>query len=240
MSVEAHSWIPDDHVNACCVCHAEFTVVNRRHHCRVCGNVVCGACSSSRIELKSGTGKERVCDRCEVNFTEQGLTSAEQLTAEKDMTTRLKMSLKDCQFELSEFRAFLLASLSSPALGVQDERLRSSLVLAVKRKGDELRRLRAELDKERNLLMAAERDARLLARRTLAAEGQVKRTSLADMHREIAEFTELTAKQDLLIDKLRERVLRTEALAPGESASQRVGLLTGEGEGGGGWCCSIV
>ena len=53
-------WIPDEHVNACSVCHVEFTVYNRRHHCRACGNVVCGACSAHRIELKSGPAEATV------------------------------------------------------------------------------------------------------------------------------------------------------------------------------------
>jgi Rab-GTPase-TBC domain/FYVE zinc finger/LIM domain len=33
------------------ICHTDFTVLNRRHHCRACGAVVCGSCSEHTIVL---------------------------------------------------------------------------------------------------------------------------------------------------------------------------------------------
>ena len=41
--------------------------MNRRHHCRQCGNLVCGACSTGRAVLPHSTdGKPlRVCDECQ-------------------------------------------------------------------------------------------------------------------------------------------------------------------------------
>jgi hypothetical protein len=39
-------WIRDDTVNECMACNnVTFTIINRRHHCRRCGRVVCSSCS---------------------------------------------------------------------------------------------------------------------------------------------------------------------------------------------------
>jgi len=57
--------IPDNHVALCQLCNVEFTFVNRRHHCRACGNVVCGDCSSQKAPLRyKNWDSERVCDKC--------------------------------------------------------------------------------------------------------------------------------------------------------------------------------
>ena len=33
------NWIPDDHVTKCTLCEKAFDMMNRRHHCRMCGNI---------------------------------------------------------------------------------------------------------------------------------------------------------------------------------------------------------
>tara|TARA_R110002050_G_scaffold3853_1_gene19806 strand:+ start:220 stop:1215 length:996 start_codon:yes stop_codon:yes gene_type:complete len=60
---EAPVWIPDDASPKCLLCQKDFTFINRRHHCRACGRVVCGACSSKRLTL-SGPNLQRVCNIC--------------------------------------------------------------------------------------------------------------------------------------------------------------------------------
>ena len=52
--------------NTCHRCRTEFGVINRKHHCRACGQVFCGKCSSKTATLpKFGIEKEvRVCDAC--------------------------------------------------------------------------------------------------------------------------------------------------------------------------------
>ena len=43
----------------------QFTLVNRRHHCRKCGVVCCNACSSKRFLLPAQSSKPlRVCMSC--------------------------------------------------------------------------------------------------------------------------------------------------------------------------------
>lgn len=44
-------WQPDDELSACSICGNSFTFLNRRHHCRRCGRLVCGPCSPHRITL---------------------------------------------------------------------------------------------------------------------------------------------------------------------------------------------
>lgn len=59
-------WIADDQRLNCVVCNSGFTFFNRRHHCRNCGDVVCGLCSSHRLVLdrKQYSGASRVCVNC--------------------------------------------------------------------------------------------------------------------------------------------------------------------------------
>lgn len=50
-------WVPDKEVCACNVCKTRFSLLRRRHHCRMCGHVVCAQCSHHP------RGK-RVCSAC--------------------------------------------------------------------------------------------------------------------------------------------------------------------------------
>ena len=63
---------------ACSICSAQFGVRRRRHHCRLCGGLVCDPCASSMVDLsklnnpletdealgQSWGVVERVCDDC--------------------------------------------------------------------------------------------------------------------------------------------------------------------------------
>ena len=44
--VPKSAWAPDTSSKDCSVCHASFSLFNRRHHCRACGCLVCDKCSS--------------------------------------------------------------------------------------------------------------------------------------------------------------------------------------------------
>lgn len=67
-AVEVHAavWVPDSEAAVCMHCKkTQFTVLNRRHHCRKCGAVVCGPCSNKRVLLPSQSSKPlRVCLNC--------------------------------------------------------------------------------------------------------------------------------------------------------------------------------
>jgi putative sterol carrier protein len=51
-------WQQDDATDCCSACEADFTVYRRKHHCRMCGLLVCASCSSKKIR------GARVCDDC--------------------------------------------------------------------------------------------------------------------------------------------------------------------------------
>jgi hypothetical protein len=54
----------DDAQTSCSICAATFTVLRRRHHCRLCGALVCGSCSPHTIMLKDFVGPQRMCVSC--------------------------------------------------------------------------------------------------------------------------------------------------------------------------------
>eukprot|EP00484_Ammonia_sp_Unknown_P028543 CAMPEP_0197034938 /NCGR_PEP_ID=MMETSP1384-20130603/12862_1 /TAXON_ID=29189 /ORGANISM="Ammonia sp." /LENGTH=1140 /DNA_ID=CAMNT_0042464913 /DNA_START=88 /DNA_END=3510 /DNA_ORIENTATION=- len=60
-------WVPDDFTEICMMpdCEHKFTVINRRHHCRYCGRLVCGPCSTSKLPHWTKSKKMvRVCTMC--------------------------------------------------------------------------------------------------------------------------------------------------------------------------------
>ncbi|XP_046860101.1 pleckstrin homology domain-containing family F member 2-like [Xenia sp. Carnegie-2017] len=66
-------WIPDNEASLCMLCRkTKFTTLNRRHHCRKCGGVVCGDCSTKRFLLPQQSSKPlRVCDKCYSELTNE-------------------------------------------------------------------------------------------------------------------------------------------------------------------------
>lgn len=62
----APKWIPDKEADVCMRCNdVKFTMVNRRHHCRNCGYVICGDCSKHRFLLQCQSDEPlRVCNVC--------------------------------------------------------------------------------------------------------------------------------------------------------------------------------
>jgi hypothetical protein len=59
-------WAADKEVSTCALCSRRFTVMFRRHHCRFCGDVMCGDCAPSRttMALKKKKGVVRCCYEC--------------------------------------------------------------------------------------------------------------------------------------------------------------------------------
>ena len=46
-------WVPDSERSACMECNKKFGCLSsRRHHCRMCGRVLCSACSASHVRAK--------------------------------------------------------------------------------------------------------------------------------------------------------------------------------------------
>jgi len=68
LSLEPPKWMPDSHAPACRLCVQDFQSLRRhRHHCRLCGEVFCGACSKSHLLLPPKFQQkqpQRVCQPC--------------------------------------------------------------------------------------------------------------------------------------------------------------------------------
>jgi len=90
---EAGVWTPDEEVIECALCKKRFNIVNRRHHCRKCGSVVCGKCSEQRMFLESSrTGSlKRVCDKC---FNESRKAETDTESEEDAPTTTARKGME--------------------------------------------------------------------------------------------------------------------------------------------------
>lgn len=100
--VTSARWMNDAEAPRCCECNAEFTMFNRRHHCRVCGRVVDGRCCSKFcVDAPAITSDsigdsfliyervmELVCFPCQGDI-EHGLTY-EQAAANRAMPARFE------------------------------------------------------------------------------------------------------------------------------------------------------
>ncbi|KAL2555055.1 1-phosphatidylinositol-3-phosphate 5-kinase FAB1B [Forsythia ovata] len=71
-NVSRDFWMPDQSCRVCYECDSQFTLFNRRHHCRLCGRVFCARCTSNWIPTPSSDPKTpredwdkiRVCNFC--------------------------------------------------------------------------------------------------------------------------------------------------------------------------------
>ncbi|RVE47575.1 hypothetical protein evm_007773 [Chilo suppressalis] len=61
---ENPTWMHDKDASVCTACAKEFTIARRKHHCRRCGHIFCGACSEKSVALAGNTKPVRVCDAC--------------------------------------------------------------------------------------------------------------------------------------------------------------------------------
>jgi acyl carrier protein len=66
-------WVPDGATKTCMLCSTGFTILRRRHHCRVCGRVVCGNCSTKRVRVKHSTELERACEQCHSQIVKRSI-----------------------------------------------------------------------------------------------------------------------------------------------------------------------
>lgn len=79
-SKTAAVWAADSSGTHCTLkgCNREFNLICRRHHCRLCGALVCDKCSKHReilphIDLKK---KQRICNICKPTLTKERNSSS--------------------------------------------------------------------------------------------------------------------------------------------------------------------
>lgn len=62
-SLRGNNWVVD--ASNCQGCSAQFTFINRKHHCRRCGGLFCGSCTQQRMALRGqGDSPVRICEPC--------------------------------------------------------------------------------------------------------------------------------------------------------------------------------
>jgi hypothetical protein len=91
-------WVFSRDIKHCMVCGGEFLLM--KHHCRACGNVVCGHCSSNTepVDCIEEIGPVRVCDLC--CYGQSPVTATFNTEAGQSLTV-----LEDCDALLArEFR----------------------------------------------------------------------------------------------------------------------------------------
>jgi len=125
-------WIRDEMVSVCQSCSAvEFSSLNRKHHCRSCGKVVCHDCSKSRMlipideavlppEAKLGNFDQRVPQKCCVTCTE----------TLRPLQDHLRSTIAHCSLELEVERNALSRYFNNPTrVSLQDEIIKATHTL---------------------------------------------------------------------------------------------------------------
>jgi len=76
-------WMPDKFSASCQKCRNAFSLINRRHHCRNCGAIVCDNCSKKRIKLEhvDQHRQVRVCDACFLYLSSSGAKNSLRLNS---------------------------------------------------------------------------------------------------------------------------------------------------------------
>lgn len=91
--IDRTHWISSSFKSRCMKCDVRFTLLLRRHHCRLCGCVVCDRCSRGRRTLKSlQFSREqdvpvRVCDSC-AKLDESGVAEIVRVLAKRTTHAR--------------------------------------------------------------------------------------------------------------------------------------------------------
>mmetsp|Transcript_7557 Transcript_7557/g.21433 ORF Transcript_7557/g.21433 Transcript_7557/m.21433 type:complete len:481 (-) Transcript_7557:46-1488(-) len=67
MSIQPPVWTPDSAASECGECGTPFRLTVPRHHCRLCGDIYCAACSSARLLMPPNfqqSKPQRCCKEC--------------------------------------------------------------------------------------------------------------------------------------------------------------------------------
>lgn len=66
-------WVDSQTITNCAECDEKFTVLNRKHHCRQCGLVICKKCSPERVIINNI--RVRICQSCSDDVSVRGFPS---------------------------------------------------------------------------------------------------------------------------------------------------------------------
>jgi len=98
-----NEWVPDDQVSDCSKCQAKFSLVLRRHHCRLCGSVFCDVCAPQTDF--NGEESVRFCEPCVEKLQAKWSANAEAAQAREN---RVKAELAE-RYDTPAMRAQMQA-----------------------------------------------------------------------------------------------------------------------------------
>lgn len=101
----------------CChICVKAFTFLRRKHHCRVCGDVVCSKCSEMKSLKKGGLNKEiRVCQQCRNNSSASVRSSGSESRTGRSVSSKPSFSNYSMSSECEDDQSFASNSVASTA-----------------------------------------------------------------------------------------------------------------------------
>ncbi|XP_012822055.1 hepatocyte growth factor-regulated tyrosine kinase substrate isoform X4 [Xenopus tropicalis] len=128
----------------CHRCRVQFGVVTRKHHCRACGQIFCGKCSSKYSTIpKFGIEKEvRVCEPCYEQLNKKGegkSASGVELPPEyltSPLSQQSQMPPKKDESALQEEEELQLAIALSQSEAEEKERMRQKTTYSMYPKAD--------------------------------------------------------------------------------------------------------
>jgi hypothetical protein len=90
-------WVSDDERRTCTLCDRKFTPFFRKHHCRMCGRIICSKCSPSRAPLPDlGYQKlVRLCSPCFAGRNVQSPFDALEPSASVSSASQLRAAAVD-------------------------------------------------------------------------------------------------------------------------------------------------
>mmetsp|Transcript_18866 Transcript_18866/g.55956 ORF Transcript_18866/g.55956 Transcript_18866/m.55956 type:complete len:1838 (+) Transcript_18866:503-6016(+) len=68
-------WQTDDDAAECGGCNVEFSMFNRRHHCRICGQIYCSTCLKHKVMTTAKSKPVKSCQEC---FSYMGLVQVHE------------------------------------------------------------------------------------------------------------------------------------------------------------------
>lgn len=104
----APTWVPDGETNQCMRCRkGKFTTLNRRHHCRKCGFVVCNGCSTKRAVIPYQSSKPiRVCDSC-YDSIQGNPNSIERVSRTEELTYNGDHTREDSPARVGHMKSYI-------------------------------------------------------------------------------------------------------------------------------------